>query len=92
MIAANLQRRWKFYLHVLISRRSMQVLQVTSQHHLNIHRQLTFSRATLYSWPRLQHSRSQPSIVGDDALHSRPTVPSEPVLALNRQKSIESSV
>lgn len=35
------------YRHVFISRRSIHVLQVTLQHHLNVQRQLTFSRMIL---------------------------------------------
>lgn len=36
-----------YHRHVFISRRSIHVLQVTLQHHLNIQRQLIFSRIIL---------------------------------------------
>uniref|UniRef100_A0A182J8S3 Uncharacterized protein n=1 Tax=Anopheles atroparvus TaxID=41427 RepID=A0A182J8S3_ANOAO len=71
---------------------SMQVLQVTSQHHLKLQLQFRFTSTWLCVWPRLQHIRLQPSTPLEVRLHSRPCVPSEPVFAFGSQKSSESSV
>uniref|UniRef100_A0A182UPZ7 Uncharacterized protein n=1 Tax=Anopheles merus TaxID=30066 RepID=A0A182UPZ7_ANOME len=82
----------KEFLCVYTSCMSMQVLHVTSQHHLKLQLQLRFTSIWLCVWPRLQHIRLQPSTPLDVMLHSRPCVPSEPVLAFGSQKSSESSV
>lgn len=80
-----------YHLQVLMIFFSTQIEQVTSQHHLNVHLQLTFSLICLVSYPLPQHRSSQPSTPRDVALQILPNVPNDPVVLLGQQKSGESS-